>query len=433
MVAQDVDQRHLVQQVAGHELNPVLNVRDALEIQRAGPAHHADHRVALLKEEFSQIRAVLARHARNQCPFCHRGNASRRVGVLSLPAYSSGVPTACVVSFRLGGADGVAIEAAKWAGALGVLGWEIRTVAGAGPVDALLPGLAMDAPVPPTRAEVDGALAEADLVIVENLCSLPLNPGASAVVAAACSGRPTVLHHHDLPWQRPQLAHLPAPPDDTAWAHVTINELSRGELAAHGIAATTIYNAFDPEPAPGDRIGVRDALGLGDAMPLLLQPTRALARKNVGGGLALAEAVEATYWLLGPAEDGYGPELDRLVAGANCPVVLGPPRGGCTIADAYAACDVVLLPSLWEGFGNPSVESATYRRPLAIGPYPVAAELAAFGFRWFDAADAAPLTRWLGQPDTRLTAHNHQVAADHFNLTDLPARLAALLRRVPGL
>ncbi len=118
----------------------------------------------------------------------------------------------------------------------------------------------------------------------------------------------------------------------------------------------------------------------------MLQPTRALARKNVAGAIALAEAVGGTYWLLGPAEDGYGPELERLVARARCPVVLGPPAAGCTVADAYAACDVVVLPSTWEGFGNPSVESATHRRPLAIGSYPVAAELAAFGFRWFDAA-----------------------------------------------
>jgi glycosyltransferase involved in cell wall biosynthesis len=338
-----------------------------------------------------------------------------------------------MVSFRLGGEDGVAVEAAKWAGALDLLGWTVRSVAGAGQADALLPGLAMDALEQPSRAEVDGALASADLVIVENLCSLPLNPGAAAVVAEACAGRPTLLHHHDLPWQRPQLAHLPAPPDDPAWAHVTINELSRTELADHGMAATTIYNTFDPDPAPGERAGVLDTLGVPDGMPLLLQPTRALARKNVGGAIALAEALDATFWLLGPAEDGYGPELERLVAGARCRVLLGPPRGGCSIADAYAACDAVLLPSLWEGFGNPSVESATYRRPLAIGPYPVAAELAAFGFEWFDAAEPAPLGRWLEHPDMHLIAHNHRVAADHFNLADLPARLAAVLERVPGL
>ncbi len=338
-----------------------------------------------------------------------------------------------MVSFRLGGGDGVAVEAAKWAAALGQLGWDVRTVAGSGPVDVVLPGLAIDAPEPPARAEVDAALATADLVIVENLCSLPLNPGAAAVVAAACAGRPALLHHHDLPWQRPHLSHFPPPPDDPAWAHVTINELSRAELAARGIGATTLYNAFDPDPEPGDRTATRDALRVAEGTTVLLQPTRALPRKNVDGALALTEAVGGTYWLLGPAEDGYGPELERLLARARCPVVLGEPEGGCSVADAYAACDAVLLPSTWEGFGNPSVESATHRRPLAVGSYPVAAELAAFGFHWFDASDPAPLAAWLRTPDQRVLTRNHRVAADHFNLTHLPARLSGVLRSVPGL
>ncbi len=120
--------------------------------------------------------------------------------------------------------------------------------------------------------EVERALAAADLVVVENLCSLPLNPAASAAVAAACAGRPTVLHHHDLPWQRAHLAHLPPPPDDPAWAHVTINELSRRELADRGLRhvggrsyrrLSTIYNTFDPNPLPGDRAGVRRAFAPG--------------------------------------------------------------------------------------------------------------------------------------------------------------------------
>ena len=107
--------------------------------------------------------------------------------------------------------------------------------------------------------------------------------------------------------------------------------------------------------------------------------------------------------------------------------------GGCTIADAYGACDGVLLPSLWEGFGNPSIQSATHRRPLAIGPYPVAAELAAFGFHWFDARDPKGLAAWLEHPDEQLLTHNHQVAATCFNVADLPDRLARVLDGIPGL
>jgi mannosylglucosylglycerate synthase len=345
------------------------------------------------------------------------------------------MPTAALLSFRLGGGDGVAIEAAKWGRALGVLGWEVTTVAGAGPVDLTLPGLAIDAEDAPTVAEVEAALAGVDLVVVENLCSLPLNPRAAAVVAAVCAGRPTVLHHHDLPWQRAHLSHFPPPPDDRAWAHVTINQLSRSELSSRGFGSnvSTIYNTFDAAPPPGDRTRLRHLLGVGEDDVLLLQPTRALPRKNIPAALALAEATGGVYWLLGPAEDGYGPELDQVVASARCPVILGEPSGPWSIGDAYSASDVVLLPSSWEGFGNPSIESATHRRPLAIGPYPVAAELAAFGFHWFDALTPHGLVAWLAEPDPALLEHNHSVAARYFNEDDLPARLSRLLESVPGL
>jgi hypothetical protein len=261
------------------------------------------------------------------------------------------VPTVAIVSFRLGGPDGVAVEAAKWAWALGELGFSVRTVAGDGPVDRHLPGLAMDAREPPTATEVADALAPADLVVVENLCSLPLNPSAAAVVAKCLEGRPAILRHHDLPWQRARFAHLGPPPTDPNWLHVTINDVSRRQLAERGIAAVTIRNsfdteAFDTETARRDRAATRRALGLDDGTRLLLQPTRAIARKNVPAGIALAESVGATYWLLGAAEEGYGPELERLLAGARVPVVHGPGPGGpaAGVAGPYAACDAVVFP-----------------------------------------------------------------------------------------
>ncbi len=332
------------------------------------------------------------------------------------------------VSFRLGGGDGVSVEAAKWIWAFGELGFDTTTVAGEG-AEVVLPGLAIDAEEPPAKEEIEDALSAADLVVVENLCSLPLNPRAATVVAEVLHNRPALLHHHDLPWQRERFAGFPPPPDHPSWVHVTINQLSRRQLARHRIHAHVVRNTFDTEVAPGDRARARAEVGVGEEELLVLQPTRAIARKNIAAAVTLAEQLGATYWLPGPAEDGFGPELERVVSKARCPVVLGhaPGADDARMSDAYAASDIVALPSTWEGFGNPAVESAVHLRPLAIGHYPVAAELASFGFRWFAADDIGRLRRWVREPDNSLLEHNVSVARTHFSLRSLPGRIAQVL------
>jgi glycosyltransferase involved in cell wall biosynthesis len=96
-------------------------------------------------------------------------------------------------------------------------------------------------------------------------------------------------------------------------------------------------------------------------------------------------------------------------------------------AELYATADVVAFPSRWEGFGNPPIESAIHRRPAAVGHYPVAAELRALGFRWFEPDDAAGLRRFLTRPDDELLQHNADLARRHFSLDVVRERLRAFL------
>jgi len=327
-----------------------------------------------------------------------------------------------ILSFRLGRSDGVSIEAEKWSVALASLGHEVTSIAGEGPVDVVVPGLALTASAPPTRSELRRALAGLDVVVVENLASLPLNPRARDVLYDVLEGRDALFHHHDLPWQREHLAHLEGPRDSPSWRHVTINDRSRLELLERGIEASTIYNHFDCDPPVGRRAHTRAQLNV-TTEKVVLAPTRALARKNIAGALRLAEELNAVFWLLGPAEDGYDEELSQLLAHATTPLRRGLSED-TSVHDAYAACDLVVMASFWEGFGNPTIESITHRRPLALYPYPVSQELRAMGLAFFDLGDVEGLRNALERPDDVALAANLEVVRGRLNLAQLPEVLA---------
>jgi glycosyltransferase involved in cell wall biosynthesis len=346
-------------------------------------------------------------------------------------------PVAVQLSYRLGGADGVAVEARKWEWALGELGFGVRRVAGEldgepRPDDVRLPYLSIDAPdeVAPDPHQLAAALDGAELVVVENLCSLPLNPDAASLAAAVLdrhAGR-VVFHHHDLPWQR---AGLPTPsnipPRRPDSLHVTINDHSRVQLERRGFSAVTLRNAFDLEPVRGDRVTTRAEFGFAPDDVVLVQPTRAIPRKNIPAAIAFADELAARHpdrrvrlWITGPAEDGYDDVLARLVAASTVPVTIG---RAASAADAYAAADVVLFPSTWEGFGNPVIESIAHRRPIAVGNYPVLDELRAFGVQLLSIDDVDGVDAWLDAPDPAVLERNVDLVRPHCSLPDLPRRV----------
>ena len=301
--------------------------------------------------------------------------------------------------------------AALWSRALVDLGFDVVEVDGRS-----VPGLGWPVTGDPSPDDVRAAIDGCDVVVVVNVLSLPLHPGAADVVADALRGRRTVLHHLDLPWQRDgMVVPVPWPPTDPAWRHVVINELSREQLAARGISATVIHNAIDVDEAPGRGIVEVDG-------PLLLHPARAIARKDVPAAIRMATELGGTYWLTGPAEEAY--PLDDVLRAATCPVLHRPVA---RMADAYASCDAVLFPSRWEGFGQPVLEAAVHRRPIAVAPYPVAEELRRFGFRWFPTDDVEPLRAFLAAPDDTLHDHNQAIVRQHFSLDRLRSDLARLL------
>jgi glycosyltransferase involved in cell wall biosynthesis len=336
-------------------------------------------------------------------------------------------PTVAFVSFRLGLTDGVSVVAERWMRIVADYGCRVVTVAGEGPVDITVPGLAIAADRPPSATELERAFAGVDLVIVENALSLPMNLAASRALAAALHGRPALLHHHDMAWQRPRYAHITdMPPTDPLWRHVCINSTTQRELAERGIEATIIANGFDVDEPPGDRLVTRQILSVSDTEWLFMHPVRAIERKNVPAAIAICEELGATYWLLGAAEDGYAATLDALLTAATCRVIQGKPAD-LPMRDAYAAADAVLFPSTWEGFGNPPIEAAIHRRPAVVGHYTVAEELRGMGFGFFEPDDPDALAAFVRDPDPTLLDHNAALARRHFALEKSADSLRRLL------
>ncbi|MEI2696779.1 MAG: glycosyltransferase [Microthrixaceae bacterium] len=205
---------------------------------------------------------------------------------------------------------------------------------------------------------------------------------------------------------------------------------SRREAFVPG-RSTTRSSGLPCGPRRNDRqsaTGCALAIGFARDERVVAHPVRAIERKNIPGAISLAEALDATYWLLGPAEEGYDEELAEQLRSARCRVVH---RGWGDKEGFYLAADHIAFPSTWEGFGNPPIEASLHRRTVSVGDYPVAAELLSHGFRWFRPDQVDSIRGSIDHPGSAALRerldHDEALALRDFSVETMTARLVALL------
>lgn len=355
------------------------------------------------------------------------------------------------MSHRLGGYDGVSIEAAKWQRGFSRLGWSATRAAGffadgASGSDITVTGLWAPTygacPPDPDITQLRELCRAHDLLVIDNAGSLPtcLATAVALEAEALRAGIPTIVRHHDPPWQVSGMKHTlnqRFPLRDPRMLHVTINQLTESqfrqrypELAAAD-AVTTMHNSVDTAALGGGRRwATRRRMGVGDDDILLVHPARNIGRKNipialrVAGNLHRRAGRTVHYWLTDPAG-----EIGAVPAGVHVHRGHAP-----NAADLYAAADLVLLPSQWEGWGLPVVEAAAARRPAVTFPYPVLSEIHGLGITTVDHSDIETITTMVNDAPRHeaFSSANYRRSAA-LDIRRLPESLRRAVRRATAL
>jgi len=293
-------------------------------------------------------------------------------------------------------------------------------------------------------------LAELDVVIVHNALTLHFNlPLTAALWTLAESDRPRIISWvHDISWLNP--IYRPWMHDGEPWdllrrqhANITSIFVSNQrleewrELTGATLDAThVIPNGIDP--AALLRLGPRTRelvtrFGLLGADIVMLAPVRITKRKNLEWAIDAAAGVRATgrtvqLLITGPPGPHNSRSLEyvadlkrqteRLALRESVRFLFeesGRWAGdyaidAATLSDLYMLSDVVILPSVSEGFGLPLAEAAIFRVPVVCTALPAFREVALDGATFVPTSAGSPaftaaVLSSIDAPQARLRRH----------------------------
>jgi mannosylglucosylglycerate synthase len=242
---------------------------------------------------------------------------------------------------------------------------------------------------------LQAALAEVDVLIAHNVCSLNKNLMLTAAIQRLDRTR-RILWHHDLAWTTPryQAELYDGYPWDllcTDWGarHVVVSDLRQRELVnlmhipleSIAVVPNGIDQAAFFKLSPLT-LTLLQQIDLSHAAPILLLPVRLTPRKNIELALRTLAALrrtmpEAILIVTGPlgahnsANAAYfeklknlRAELDLSGAAIFLAELIDTYLPDEVIADFYRLADALFMPSREEGFGIPVIEAAFSKLPV---------------------------------------------------------------------
>ncbi len=242
------------------------------------------------------------------------------------------------------------------------------------------------------------------VLIIQNALTIPMHLplGLAITEFLAETTMPGIAHHHDFFWERsrfqvnnvPDYLDMAFPPRDIRLQHVVINQAAREELALRkGLSSILAPNVFDfdnpPVPADDYSKDIRAEIGLALDDKLILQPTRIVPRKGIEHSIALVKQLNDSRCKLvishaaGDEGSDYPEQIAELAETEGVDVRFFGHRVGdrrhingngekiYILHDLYPHADLVMYPSIYEGFGNALLEAFYFKVPIVVNRYPV--------------------------------------------------------------